>query len=175
MYVHLDLGVRMNKRSKEKHLEDMRAWRKRRNAERLTYIKRHGKLCIRCDNRKPLNEFGTHKTSIDGHSSVCRRCRMEGKKRRNQRQHNRYYSKKCNTDIDYSAVLQEQNGRCAICGVDSNSIGRRLSIDHNHESGAFRGLLCHNCNVLLGHAKDSPDLLRKAICYLLQDENVNSK
>ncbi len=43
---------------------------------------------------------------------------------------------------------------------------RRLSIDHDHNTGDIRGLLCHNCNVAIGHLNDDPELLDAAAGYL---------
>jgi len=71
------------------------------------------------------------------------------------------------TPDDYKKMLEGQNGKCAICGaIESHSKGHRLAVDHDHETGKIRGLLCHNCNVGLGNFKDSPDLIRSAIEYL---------
>jgi hypothetical protein len=67
----------------------------------------------------------------------------------------------------YEIMLAAQNKSCAICG--SPSSGRwhsTLVIDHDHVSGRVRGLLCHHCNTLLGHAKDNPALLRSAAEYV---------
>jgi hypothetical protein len=62
----------------------------------------------------------------------------------------------------YQAMVKEQGGLCAICG----GAMKRICIDHDHETGAVRGLLCHNCNVALGHLRDSPALLRAAADYV---------
>ena len=62
------------------------------------------------------------------------------------------------------AIFERQGGRCAICGTADATIWH---IDHNHESGAIRSILCLNCNCGLGHFRDSPALLRKALAYLL--------
>ena len=51
--------------------------------------------------------------------------------------------------------------RCEMCGSDW-----KLCIDHNHETGKVRGVLCGNCNSALGLTKDSPELLRKLATYL---------
>lgn len=61
---------------------------------------------------------------------------------------------------------------CAICGAkESPTEGRpTLHLDHNHETGAFRGVLCHACNVGLGQFRDSPELLSKAVAYLIVNE-----
>lgn len=71
------------------------------------------------------------------------------------------------TEEDYDRMNQEQRGRCAICGNDgSRSRGGRLAVDHCHESGAVRGLLCGPCNKGLGHFRDDPHLLDRAKSYL---------
>lgn len=64
----------------------------------------------------------------------------------------------------YQDMLAVQGGVCAICLRPP--VGRRLSVDHCHETGRIRGLLCHNCNVSLGLMGDSPDRLRSAVAYL---------
>jgi len=53
---------------------------------------------------------------------------------------------------------------CAICQCPRDGIS--LSIDHDHETGLARGFLCRQCNIALGHFKDSIDLLERAIAYL---------
>lgn len=66
---------------------------------------------------------------------------------------------------EYKAKVVAQGGVCAICfGV--NISGIRLSVDHNHETGVIRGLLCDNCNRGLGHMQDSIDILMSAVAYL---------
>lgn len=66
---------------------------------------------------------------------------------------------------EYDSVLQNQGGVCAICGkVPSES--KPLGVDHNHETGKVRGLLCDNCNLILGLAHDNSDILSKAAIYL---------
>jgi Recombination endonuclease VII len=76
---------------------------------------------------------------------------------------------------DFGRMLMEQGGRCAICrteiypvgGTDEN--GNKLTVacvDHCHESGAVRGLLCTHCNKALGHFKDDPARMRTAADYI---------
>ena len=69
------------------------------------------------------------------------------------------------TQEDYNSALKKQNCACAICGKlhNENDI---LVVDHNHETGEFRGLLCGTCNSALGMFKDSVNFLQKAIGYL---------
>jgi len=52
---------------------------------------------------------------------------------------------------DYYALLELQEGRCAICQTHVDRLPRRLDVDHDHKTGVVRGLLCHPCNVGLGH------------------------
>lgn len=71
------------------------------------------------------------------------------------------------TPEQYQAILVGQGGGCAICGAESgNSKGHRLFIDHDHVTGALRGLLCNRCNSSLGYMRDSPSMLRRAADYL---------
>jgi hypothetical protein len=67
----------------------------------------------------------------------------------------------------YEAMLQEQGGGCKICGaVQADAIGRRLHVDHCHETGRVRGLLCYSCNKVLGLVHDSTDRLERTVAYL---------
>jgi Recombination endonuclease VII len=67
----------------------------------------------------------------------------------------------------YESLLVVQDGGCAICGREPTRIA--LHVDHDHESGAIRGLLCVGCNNALGQFKDSTELLSRAIAYLHGD------
>lgn len=69
------------------------------------------------------------------------------------------------TPADYERLLQEQSGVCAIC-EGTNKNGRRLAVDHCHETDRIRGLLCGTCNSGIGLLKDDPDLCRLAAKYL---------
>lgn len=77
---------------------------------------------------------------------------------------------------EYEEIHDKQNGICMICGKpefvrDQNGRLRKLAVDHCHATGKIRGLLCTNCNKGLGHFKDSPKLLTKAINYLDQHKH----
>lgn len=67
--------------------------------------------------------------------------------------------------LEYKEMLKKQKGCCAICGSFPEK--RRLSVDHNHITNEIRGLLCHSCNVALGHFEDNIDILKRAIIYLI--------
>ena len=73
------------------------------------------------------------------------------------------------TLADYDSLLERQGGVCAICGGPPNGRGRRYSnfaVDHDHKTGAVRGLLCSNCNTGIGNLRDDIALLKLAIKYL---------
>jgi len=72
------------------------------------------------------------------------------------------------TMIEYEALLCQQGGVCKVCRQEAEPVGikRRLHIDHCHETGRIRGLLCHNCNVSLGLMKDDPARIRALADYL---------
>jgi len=67
---------------------------------------------------------------------------------------------------EYEVLLIKQNNVCAICSASTGSNNKRLAVDHNHQTGVVRGLLCDDCNIGLGKFKDNPNLLIKAINYL---------
>lgn len=67
----------------------------------------------------------------------------------------------------YKQMRIDQNHKCKICEVDELNAGKKgLVIDHNHETGQIRGLLCGSCNRALGYFKDRLDILNKAVNYL---------
>lgn len=77
------------------------------------------------------------------------------------------------TPAQFEAMLEAQNGKCAICGKEApNHHKKRLNVDHCHTVGTIRGLLCDACNRGLGLFKDDLDLLRKAIAYLEPFQNA---
>jgi hypothetical protein len=79
---------------------------------------------------------------------------------------------------DYVRILAEQGGRCAICAGPPCGPGAKggfYHIDHDHRTGAVRGLLCHHCNAGLGHFRENPEQIRKAAAYLESQESVAAK
>lgn len=71
----------------------------------------------------------------------------------------------------YNQILRSQDFRCACCGSDKAGGKTQMFLpDHCHESGKVRGLLCHRCNVGIGHLGDNISGLLKAIAYLSKHE-----
>lgn len=145
------------------------------------------KICTKCFLEKPISEFGKNrkKNNSEGHylrpSCIqCERLRSRTYHHNNKEQihqKNREWriSSKYGISIEtYNSMMESQNMSCAICLESfSDSINRRLAVDHDHTTGAVRGLLCGNCNNGLGRFKDNVSLLKKAIEYLEIDKNGN--
>ena len=66
----------------------------------------------------------------------------------------------------YQEMLTNQCHVCKICGQPETKKNHGLSVDHCHTANKIRGLLCGNCNSILGHANDSKEVLLKCIAYL---------
>jgi hypothetical protein len=69
---------------------------------------------------------------------------------------------------EYNKLFEKQNGCCAICGKHQSEFKLALSVDHNHETGKVRELLCHHCNHLLGNAMENLEILQRSIDYLIK-------
>jgi len=71
---------------------------------------------------------------------------------------------------EYNRLLEAQGGVCAIHkGPETRKGSKHFQVDHDHATGKVRGLLCSNCNTMLGLSKDNPATLQAAINYLTQD------
>ena len=128
------------------------------------------KICTSCKIDKPLEEFHVHKGFKDGHNSQCKSCRNP-KAREYSKLSPRKYSydrsselkrKYGITQADYLQMYESQKGACAICKRPYDL----LQVDHCHDTGKVRGLLCVPCNTALGKFRDDPVILQSAISYL---------
>ena len=77
------------------------------------------------------------------------------------------------TQDQYDTMLTGQNSSCAICHTSEPGGWGTFHIDHCHTTGKVRGLLCHHCNVGLGHFRDDPTSLSRAIAYLATQGNID--
>jgi len=116
--------------------------------------------CRVCGEEKPITAF-RFRNDNQKYRTNCVECQDR------QGQASRY-----NITVGFIQELQERQGnKCAICGTHSDDIPHAtfrntLVVDHDHGTGAVRGLLCPSCNVILGHAKDDPTVLLRAALYL---------
>lgn len=67
---------------------------------------------------------------------------------------------------EYDRMRAEQGFRCKGCNIPEEHLTKRLCVDHDHETATVRGLLCGNCNFILGHAYDNPETLIALSEYL---------
>ena len=65
--------------------------------------------------------------------------------------------------LAWHALVVAQGGRCAIC---NDQLAGRICVDHDHSTGAVRGLLCSPCNTGIGHLRDNADIVESAAAYL---------
>jgi hypothetical protein len=129
------------------------------------------KRCPVCETEKDLSQFWKSQY-------LCIACQKHKQKnswvsrtpKKRLEQHLKY-----KYGVSHTQFMEEwalQKGCCAVCEEKLPDLmayedRRRLyAIDHNHKTGVFRGILCLNCNTLLGMAKDSTQVLQKAIDYL---------
>lgn len=159
-----------------------------RTSEEIEFDRQsHSKVCNRCKERKSFSEFSLDKYSMDGRMMRCKKCmsltKREQKESRtseeNKKLARKYNLKKCyGISLDrYDALLAEQGGKCAICGsTESNSsITEFLFVDHCHDTGTIRGLLCHKCNAGIGYLGDDEDVYYSALSYIAKSRTAISK
>jgi len=123
------------------------------------------KWCPDCGAVKPLEQFPRTVASRTGRATYCLPCHnSRGKASRDKAGGSRSYHltrRYGMTAAEADFLLEEQDGVCAICGVAAAT-----HVDHDHETGVVRELLCFNCNGGLGQFKDDPDVLRAAAQYV---------
>lgn len=103
-------------------------------------------------------------------------------KRNHRKNRDRHFRAKYGITIDdYDALMEAQGNACAICGGRESRFVRKevarlrsLSVDHDHETGEVRGLLCGDCNVGLGAFRDDPAKLDRAKAYILNSKKRTS-
>ena len=69
--------------------------------------------------------------------------------------------------------LNPKTKYCEVCLRPEKDFSKKLCLDHNHDTGQYRGWLCHNCNSALGHAKDDVNILYALANYLLERNDVS--
>lgn len=117
--------------------------------------------CRVCDVIKPLEDFKPQGTSTGGRRWDCRACQAVRSRRYLLR-------KRFGISVEeYDAMLEAQGGRCAICESDeTRSKWVTFAVDHCHDTGRVRGLLCGQCNYALGKLGDTPQNLLRAYRYV---------
>lgn len=124
------------------------------------------KKCSKCGINKELDQFSIQNNNL---KSRCKSCCVkasqnyyattEGLNKRRDWMYRRKYG--ITLDI-YDSMRLNQDNKCAIC----NRLCNDLHVDHDHSTLKIRGLICHNCNVVLGLVYDDISILKAAIAYL---------
>ena len=125
------------------------------------------KRCTQCGETKDISEFAS--AGKGKKRAQCKPC-LARKKREYYKRHpekarrrnlRTYYGINVET---FDNMVTQQKGCCAACEKPTEN----LVVDHDHATGKVRGLLCHNCNIALGHFGDDTNRLQLAIDYLLK-------
>jgi hypothetical protein len=127
------------------------------------------RTCPTCGEEKPTENFYRDKRQ-------CKPCLREDARRYRAKHpdyhHGRNLKQRYGISVDeYQTIIASQNNACPICKVEiSDTLGykgkRAAVVDHNHDTGEVRGILCSFCNLVLGYARENTDILYKAIVYL---------
>lgn len=140
--------------------------------------------CPKCGEAKEIDEFPIDRGRPSGRHPYCKPCKasfMKEAQRRwkkknpeafratQKRTNLRKFARRHGLDVEtivplYESLLESQDGRCAICGEAPGHYS--LAVDHDHATGAVRGLLCSPCNLGVGHFRDNPKRLRIAAAYI---------
>ena len=120
-----------------------------------SFAKDGKKKCAHCRKVKKVECFATNNHCKDQLNPHCREC-----------DHIKGIKKYALDEITYNNMLVQQDNRCAIC--DRKPYKRRLAVDHCHSTGKIRGLLCNECNTLLGRLGDDAYHVKQFIDKLLK-------
>ena len=129
------------------------------------------KECPTCNRMLESDEFCRDKSRPDGLTYECKACRRirfrEWHKEHSEETRDKRMLREYGISLDdYDQLWQAQRGVCAICGKTEEENGQRLTVDHNHETGEVRGLLCNSCNLGLGLLGDGIEIIRAVLTYL---------
>jgi len=142
------------------------------------------RMCMRCRITKPVSEFYKRPETASGYRGVCRDCMRPMNNVRVKRYYHKHldraeeYGRRRSlrrhglTKREYVAYVEQQGNRCAIWRTAEPGGHGRWHIDHCHETGVIRGLLCSPCNLGLGQFRDTPEFLIAAAEYLRKRSNV---
>lgn len=152
--------------------EDTRIQKTDKPVIRQQNIRDNKKWCPSCKQWKSFDDFYTiiPVGNRSPYSSYCKKCdRLKAKQYKTPewyrtQNYKRFYGI---TIEDYDQMFEDQVGCCTICGTkEPGNTGKHFHVDHDHETGIIRGLLCSHCNTALGLFKDNIESLEAAIQYL---------
>ena len=123
------------------------------------------KICGACQLPKELSKFSNDKSTKTGKTSECKKCKIAWNSRNKEKIAKTAAKYRYGiSDIEYDSLMTVES--CQVCGVSFTETSAKRAIDHCHDTGRVRGMICYTCNIGLGHFKDDIDILQKAIEYL---------
>ena len=136
-------------------------------ADRPKHVGAEGKRCCKCNDWRPIGDFRKCKRSRDGLDSRCRPCCKNTKSPEVRAVvRARFLMWRYGVSVEwYADTLAAQGGGCAVCKVEPPD-GGVLEIDHNHATGAVRGILCSVCNRSLGMLQESAQRIDNLAAYI---------
>jgi hypothetical protein len=160
------------------------------------------KICCKCKQCKPLEEFTRDKKNKDGRTYDCKACRsviykqwmadnpekVKATRDKNWAYRKDYYQrpeqklkyrkrfieKKYGISYDeYEKMVDEQGNVCYICNrPEPQERNEHLAVDHNHKTGKVRGLLCSRCNRVIGLLEEDLQLIEKLKNYIKKHKEI---
>ena len=139
------------------------------------YAELERNICKKCGIAKEKKEFGKDAAKAKGITEWCKVCKSAYRTKNRKDNPEAWKKRDLKSDLKklygmsvetYEFMRLRQNGRCACCGEHESKFKRRLNVDHCHQSGEIRSLLCQKCNPGLGYFDDSVKKLQMAITYL---------
>jgi len=129
------------------------------------------KSCSSCKELKDTKDFYKNKKSSDGLTIWCKLCERKYKRNNYDPERDRANRIKYSYGVSVKEIENmaiSQHYKCAICKKQCPKLlyKGQLFIDHDHNTGKVRGLLCNDCNLFLGRAFDNINILQNAIDYL---------
>ena len=128
--------------------------------------------CRVCKIEKPFAELVPNRASLHGFKPLCKICRSEyyrqrlandplmRKRRADAVLRSKRLTKHGIRPADYDRMVKEQGDKCKFCGTSDKGRHDRFrtwNIDHDHKTNQVRGLLCHTCNIAIGHFENLVD------------------
>ena len=136
----------------------------------------HIKVCVKCKRELPATAEYFHRESMtkDGLRCRCKVCRREEIRKYHQSEEGKSVARKRNlinahgSDAVrlFNSFFERQGGCCAGCGKHQSQLKGRLQLDHDHQTGEYRGLLCFRCNSRAGSSEKDILSLKKLVKYL---------
>lgn len=162
-----------SKAYRERNLEKERERQRKSKAKRRTECKETNNAYMRewnAKNRERLNAQRRERLRNDPEYAEKVRAADRARHLANPSKRRKELLKSYGLTIDdYNSMYEKQEGKCAICGTVKKRCGHDgLVVDHCHNKGHVRGLLCSSCNNGLGRFKDSIESLKKAADYLMK-------